>query len=136
MAPRLLNTVAVFRDVLDAELARSKLQSQGIDAQLADCATIGVSWNYSNALGGVKVQVRSSQIAQASKALRADESAALAAIDAALGRRTALVCPTCRSDAVGEVNNTRKFAAWFMLFGVPLVWFSKRNRCNRCGHRW
>ena len=130
-----METVAVFRDVLDAELARSKLLAEGIDAELADCATIGIAWNYSNALGGVKVLVPSGDVDQAAEILRTDRSALVAEVDAGLERRGALVCPECGSEAVEVVNNTRKAAAWFMLLGIPLVWFDKHERCGECRRR-
>ncbi len=48
------------------------LQANGIDAELKDEATIGVAWHLSNALGGVRLQVKASQL-DGARALLAQE---------------------------------------------------------------
>jgi hypothetical protein len=53
-----LETIARFASVPEAHLAKNRLAEEGIPAFLADELTINVAWQLSNALGGVKLQVR------------------------------------------------------------------------------
>jgi hypothetical protein len=55
-------TVAAFTSPIEARIALGALEAAGIDAELKDEATIGVAWHLSNALGGVRLQVRASQL--------------------------------------------------------------------------
>ena len=50
-------TVACYRDPPMAELARSRLESEGIECHLENAETIKIDWLLSNVLGGVKVRV-------------------------------------------------------------------------------
>jgi hypothetical protein len=64
-----LVTVAVFQTPYEAGLAKAKLEASGIPAFVADEFTIGSNPLYSNALGGVKVQVPASCAEEASELL-------------------------------------------------------------------
>jgi hypothetical protein len=52
-----LVTVATFPDVAEAELARERLESEGVQAFVIDGQTSGVMPYLANAMGGVRVQV-------------------------------------------------------------------------------
>lgn len=52
-----LVTVAVFGSPFEAGMAKSELEACGIPAFIADEFTIGANPLYSNALGGIKLQV-------------------------------------------------------------------------------
>ena len=58
-----------FRDVQEANLARSVLQSAGIKSSLRDDVTIGIHWGWSNALGWVKLLVSSEDADEAAELL-------------------------------------------------------------------
>lgn len=53
-----LVTIATFGEAPQAHLARNALEAAGIQAAIADESLIGMDWLMSNAIGGVKVQVR------------------------------------------------------------------------------
>jgi hypothetical protein len=53
-----LVTVAAFADVAEAELAKERLELEGILAFVADAQTAGVMPFLTSATGGVRVQVR------------------------------------------------------------------------------
>lgn len=57
-----LVTVASFWDSIEAALARNRLESAGVDAWVADEATVGMVWQYANAVGGIKLQVRTADV--------------------------------------------------------------------------
>ena len=51
-------TVAVFNNEVDAAMARNYLESGGVRAHLLDDATVSMDWALSNAIGGIKLQVK------------------------------------------------------------------------------
>jgi len=53
----MLTTIASYSFPYEAHIARAKLESEGIPAFVADEHTISMQWLYSNALGGVRLQV-------------------------------------------------------------------------------
>lgn len=50
-------TITTFSLPIEAQIAWAKLDSEGIPAFVADEHTINAHWLYSNALGGVRLQV-------------------------------------------------------------------------------
>lgn len=52
-----LVTIGRYNTPYEANMVKSLLESAGIPAFVADEHIIGMNWLYSNALGGVKVQV-------------------------------------------------------------------------------
>ena len=115
----------------EANMAKSKLESAGIPAFVADEYTIGMNWLYSNALGGVKLQVPGSLASEA-----------LALLDAEAGSPTTdelatdYACPKCGSKNSEDFLDKRgSFLTWVLL-GLPLFLPSKKKKCRDCGHVW
>jgi hypothetical protein len=88
--------VAAFTGVPEAEIARSALEAEGIEAILQGDQLIGVAWHLSNAVGGVRVVVPAAQEERARAVLagldpgqqaevEAGEEEAAPALDAAGG---------------------------------------------------
>ncbi len=63
--------VAAYDTILEAELARGRLESEGIGARVVDGNTVGVAQHLSLALGGVKIAVARSQFEDAVAVLSA-----------------------------------------------------------------
>lgn len=57
VASRNLVTVASYRDLPNADLARAALESAGIEAWIQDDNLVRMDWFYSNAIGGIRLQV-------------------------------------------------------------------------------
>lgn len=64
-----LITVISFTYPQEAYLAKAKLESEGIEVTIKDDLTAQVNNFYSNAIGGVKVQVKETDVEQAMQAL-------------------------------------------------------------------
>lgn len=64
--------VATFSKPEEAHLLRMRLEAGGIQAFLRDENTIQVDWLYSNALGGVRVEVADEDVAATRELLAAD----------------------------------------------------------------
>jgi hypothetical protein len=52
-----MRTVASFSQPMDAYLLRARLEGSGITAYIRDENLVTLDWLYSNAVGGVKVDV-------------------------------------------------------------------------------
>jgi hypothetical protein len=75
----MLVTIARFSFPFEAQIAKSKLEAMGIPAFVADEHTINMDWLYSNAMGGVRLQVLQEQAAAAIELLKEDNSQAVEA---------------------------------------------------------
>ena len=64
-----LVTVATFPDVAEAELAKGRLQLEGIAAFVIDAQTAGVMPFLTGSTGGVRLQVRAENAEQAREIL-------------------------------------------------------------------
>ena len=56
--PEPMVTIRSFGDVMQAWLAKSNLESAGIECLLVDDNTVRLHWGIVNVLGGVKLQVK------------------------------------------------------------------------------
>jgi hypothetical protein len=64
-----LVTVMQFSSGMEAQLARTKLESEGIEAYVADEHMMSINPMYDFALGGVRLQTKSSDAEKALKIL-------------------------------------------------------------------
>jgi len=67
--PQKLITIANFTLPVEANLAKAKLKSEGIQSFILDEHTVGMDFAYSRALGGVKLQVRTADARRATEIL-------------------------------------------------------------------
>lgn len=124
--------IATFNEPLEAQLACSRLEAEGIRAAVADANVIGIDPMYSAALGGVKVVVDEAD-AQNARALLAEDHSA----DAEQAAEQSLVsCPRCASPENTPVRSALLAIASFLLLGYPLAARKKQVECQTCGHRW
>ena len=63
-------TIATFSHGIQAQVARAKLESEGIFAFLADDNMVTMNWLYSNAIGGVRLQVKESDAERSARILQ------------------------------------------------------------------
>jgi hypothetical protein len=126
----MLQTVAHFDFPYQAHIARAQLQAEGIDAWVADEFTIGMQWLYSNALGGVRLQVEPRQLLRAQEILAQDRSQDVEAEQGC----DPLVCPCCGSERTRYQAVGRRLA--FLVFvGLDFPLFPVHNavHCDDCG---
>ena len=125
-----MKTVASFSFVHEAHIARARLESDGVPAFVADEHTIAMQWLYSNALGGVKVQVPDSYVNKAREILSHDYSEALIKEQG----YSAFTCPTCGSENTEfEVKGKRMAFIVFLAVHFPLWPFKRIIKCRECG---
>ena len=126
-----LKTVANFSFPYEAQIAWAKLDSEGIPAFIADEHTINANWLYSNALGGVRLQVPAEFVEDASSILAeeyADDLEKEQGYDS-------LTCSKC-GGANTEFQGTNKRGAFlaFLVIDFPLYPVKDKFKCRDCGH--
>ena len=100
---------------------------------MADDNIVTMNWLYSNAVGGVKVQVPEQEVDHAIDVLdRADHG-----IDSTLSQPGEVICMSCGSSDVFYEKRPRivTFLSFF-LFCIPLPFFKARWKCGKCEKTW
>jgi len=130
-------TVRAYRDVVDAEVARAVLEAGGVDAIVVDDDLVAVQWQYSLAIGGVKVQVDVRDLGRAEALLREDRSAEAFRSAGIPGDEDAAErCPACGAASGRSHRSRRRWAAAAYLTGLPLLLGRRGWRCEACHHGW
>ena len=133
---RRLVTVRRYRDLAEAYVARSLLESAGIPAWIADENLVRMDWFYSNLIGGMRLQVDEREEAAAREIL---EERAPGTIT--YGEDEVYVQPTCPKCGSAEITlgsgteRGRSFVALYML-SVPVPPREAAWHCEACGAQW
>lgn len=130
-----LVTVALFRDLSEAVLARGMLQSAGIECFLADENLIRLDWFYSNAIGGMRLQVREEDAEAAEQILNVSAPQDFI-FDDQQDSFEQPRCPKCGSLDIrfeGVDQATSYTSAWI---GFPIPFRRDTWRCTVCEHEW
>jgi|GEM_PF-365160 len=132
-----LVTVCSYRDPIDAEIAKTRLDHADIPAVILDENLASIQWLYSLAIGGVKLQVDESDLDVAVAALTEDHSAELSPIsESRMPPGDGDACPACGSLQVRYSKVRRNAAALSLFTGVPLIAWRRRWTCAACNHSW
>ena len=125
-----MKTIATFSKPEEAHLFRTRLEAAGIPAFVQDEHIVQMDWLYSNAIGGVRVQIGDQDMDAARQFLAADNQSL--SVDA-----TEAFCPVCASPEIKPYDLPRRFAfLTLLLFGFPLLLSRRRWRCTTCGNIW
>ena len=132
-------TIASFSQPVQAHLARTQLESEGITCIFGDEHLVHVDWLLSNAVGGVKLRVHLSDAERAREVLRPKPHL----VDTAEPGTSDdsgdddLICPRCRSYDVYFHRFDKRIAGVFWLaFGFIVPWLAKKWECKQCGYSW
>jgi len=123
-------TIGRYSTPYEANMVKSQLESAGIPVFIADEFTIGMNWLYSNALGGVKVQVPESL------ALEAQELLATEFETPHTRDLTTSTCPQCGSKNTEDFLDKRSSFLTWVLLGLPLLLPLNKKKCRDCDHCW
>ncbi len=133
---RPLVTIASFRDLPEAWLAKGSLESVGIPCFLANENIVRLDWLYANAVGGVRLQVHRKDAKIATELLGSGIPAVIFGEEGELYLQP--TCPECDSLKIsyGDRNRWVRFLSWLML-SFPLPFPRRlRWRCQDCGYEW
>jgi hypothetical protein len=130
-----LRTVATYEYAHFAHLAKTKLESEGIECFIFDEYTSSINWFYTNAIGGIKLKVRGEDYERASIILKenAYDNNNIDEADEAIK----LSCPKCRSDNIRDEKFSKRFAyISILLLGFPLLFRKRKYECKQCDFKW
>jgi hypothetical protein len=126
-------TIRQFRDLPEALFAKGSLESAGIECAMVDDNMVRLDWFISNLLGGVKLQVRQEDAADAEAILSQPipENFEVPGI----GEFEQPRCPKCQSLEVNfqEVTPAAYVSAYF---NVPIPFHRRAWRCHSCDAEW
>ena len=132
---RRLVTVQRYRDLSEAIVARSYLESAGIEVYLFDENLVRLDWQISNFIGGIRLQVA-----------ERDAPAALDLLTQPVPDRIAFGgpadfaqphCPVCGSAEITFEGSSRGAAlAGLYVLSLPLPLGAETWRCDDCGAHW
>jgi len=137
LEPRHLVTIQRYRDLPAADLARGFLESIGIPAWIQDDHLVRMDWFYSNAIGGIRLQVDAADAEAARGILEQPMPATIEFGDGAEFPQPR--CLRCGSIEIGiEQDNPSRGAALTALWalGLPIPAGSPIWHCDACGARW
>ena len=131
-----LVTLEHFRDIPQALLAKGKLESAGIECLLADGNLVRMDWLLSNAIGGLRLQVREKDLATARALL--DEPIPTELCGDEFGETFEQPrCPRCQSLDIGyeKIDRFWTYGLWLLL-QCPLPIRKDNWKCYTCGSEW
>lgn len=147
-----LITVASCSEPIEGHLLRTRLEAEGIRCFVADEHTVSANWFYSNAIGGVKLQVCESDLDNAREilisALEQRESGDAEVDwsqvnpdwtfdDEESAADDQYSCPACDSTEVFYEKFSKPLVFLsILLLGIPLPFLSREWSCRSCGERW
>jgi hypothetical protein len=131
---RTLITLRQFRDLPEALLAKSCLNSAGIECLLLDDNLVRLDWFWSNLVGGVKLKVEPSDAESAMEIL--NQSIPEKIDVAGIGEYEQPHCPNCQSLDVTfrELNRPVSYATVWLNLPIPV--HRKAWRCHSCNVQW
>lgn len=137
-------TIMTFTLPQDAYMAKTYLESEGIETFLKDELTVQVYNFYSNAIGGVKLQVKERDFenglvilkrggyinSESSEEIKVE----IVHLDKETNKKT---CPFCQSDNIGKTNepNLLTVIGYFILGALFPIYKTSYN-CFDCGKVW
>jgi hypothetical protein len=128
----------------DAYLAKGFLDSEGVESVIKDEFTAQVNNFYSNAIGGVKLQVKESDyengllILQKGGYINSDDkkdeiNIEILHIDKTTNKK---ICPFCQSDNIGKKKVPNIFTAILLIFSICFPIFKRSCICYDCNKAW
>jgi len=123
-----------YRDLPEALLAKSILDSAGFECFLLDENVIRMDWLLSNALGNIKLLVKTDAASEAAKFLDPEPIESFEVT--ASGEYKQPRCPVCDSLDVSYGVLGKRLAYLTVALGVPLPVRRSGWKCHSCGHSW
>jgi hypothetical protein len=133
---RRLVTVRRYRDLAEAYVGRSLLESASIPAWIADENLVRMDWFYSNLVGGMRLQVDEHDEADAREILEAGVPGTIT-----YGQEEVFVqpaCPKCGSAEItlGDGTERGRSLVALSVLSIPVPPREAAWHCEACGARW
>jgi len=138
MAEKLV-TIAIFYEPYRANIARVKLESEGIKCFLIGENFVATYWLLSFAEHGIKLKVKESDSAGALEVLGANEAGEFEKVDdeELVPEPIGPACPKCGCEDVEyrKVSREMLFLS-IMVLRFPILWPIRKYKYESCGHTW
>jgi hypothetical protein len=132
---RHLVTIRRYRDLSEAIVARTIIESAGIFCFLQGENFVRLEWQISNFIGGIRLQVDQSDLEEAETILSMPIPESISIPDQPDFEQPR--CPRCSSTNITWERQGRKAALLSLyLFSLPLPRGSESWMCNACQLRW
>jgi hypothetical protein len=129
-------TVASFDEPYKANIAKIKLEAEGIKCFLSGENFVATYWLLSRAEGGIKLKVNEADAETATEILMRKEISSDAHKSSGFDDYD-LVCPKCNSENIEYERYSWKMTMLsILLFSLPVTWLKKKYKCLVCGHIW
>jgi len=116
---------------IEAQIASSLVESEGIPVVLQGINHASVDWLITNAIGGIRLQVPA-QFAELAKEILTSDAELEATYLEMLER-----CPSCKSINISSHTLLWKLSFLVVhLFQIPIPWDKEQRKCQSCGHKW
>lgn len=133
-APPRLPIIRLYRDLPEALMAQSILDSAGIDCFLFDENIIRLNWLLSYAVGQIKLRVADDDTAAADSLLDAPR---LSGFDVpGVGEYVDPLCPNCQSSDVSFRPLMKRLVYALLYLDLPIPLKRPAWRCHSCGYEW
>src|SRR5713226_3300155 len=126
--------IARYGGVPEALVAKSMLDSAGIESFLSDENLVRLDWFYSNLVGGIKLMVREEDAETARKLLEENIPEKFDATG--VGEYAQPRCPQCGSMDVSFDGLNKQIAYPGLFLSLPIPVNRKGGKCHACGHEW
>jgi hypothetical protein len=133
-APPLLPIIRVYRDLPDALVAQSVLDSAGIDCFLFDENIVRLNWFRSYAVHQIKLRVADEDAADAAVLLDAPRMPAF--VVEGVGEYVEPVCPNCQSPDVSFRPLLKRLVYALLYLDLPVPLRRPAWKCHSCGYEW
>ena len=126
-------TVASFETAPAAWIFRNRLADLGLNSIVVDEHTVNIYWLYSNAIGGAKVQIPESEVAEFTSALAGQDEFRFPNINNDLTDNLTS-CPQCHSIEIHVTKWPKRliFLIW-LIIGFPIPIYAETTTCDDCG---
>jgi hypothetical protein len=139
-----LKTIITFTLPQDANLAKGFLESEGVETYIKDELTAQVNNFYSNAIGGVKLQVNENdyengiRLLQKGGYINSDDKKdeikiEIVHLDKSTNKK---ICPFCKSDNIGKKKVPNIVTIILLIFSILFPIFKSSYICYDCNKAW
>ena len=130
-------TVASFETAPPAWVHRNFLVERGLNAFVTDNNIVNVNWLFSNAIGGVKVQIPQKEVVKYREITNAHDFQIEVNDDVNWQHHETdlSTCPKCDSIEIFEIKWPKRLIfLTLLLFGFPVPIYAKTTICDSCGY--
>ncbi len=127
-----LVTIATFSQVIEAQLAKTRLEADSIEVFISNENIVSMNWLLSGAVGGAKLLVRKEDEDRAKEILNENYKGELTENEYDI-----IKCPQCGSENTSFEKFSKRiaFLSWLLLT-FPIPYLKKKWRCRECGFEW